>query len=69
MDNILFKNITFKIPILRLNLRDYSDEYIVGKRTINLLATVANESDKALKDVVFKKMFHLGHAYQKLTTN
>ena len=48
MDNILFKNITFKIPILRLNLRDYSDEYIVGKRTINLLATVANESEKML---------------------
>ena len=36
------------------NLCDYSDVYIVVKRTIDLLSAAANENDKAEKDVVFK---------------
>ena len=36
------------------NLYDYSDVYIVVKRTIDLLSAAANENDKAEKDVVFK---------------
>ena len=49
------KNIRFKTPMLRSDLRDYSDAHIEVKRTVNLLAAAANENDKAQKDVAFKK--------------
>ena len=48
------KNISFKAPLLRSNLCDYNDTYIVVKGTIDLLADAANENDKAQKDVTFK---------------
>ena len=40
--------------MLRSNLCDYSDAYIVVKGTIDLLADAANEKYKAEKDVAFK---------------
>ena len=43
-----------KRKILRSDLCDYSDAYIVVKGTIDPLATAANENDKAEKDVAFK---------------
>ena len=43
------KNIRFKTSILRSDLRDYSDAYIVVKGTIDLLATAVNEDDKVQK--------------------
>ena len=33
------KNIKFKIPMLRLDLRDYSDTYIIIKGTITIEGT------------------------------
>ena len=41
------KNIRFKTSMLRSALCDYSDPYIVVKRTIDLLAAAANKNDKA----------------------
>ena len=38
----------------RSDLCDYSDAYIVVKRTIDLLADAANETDKTEKVVSFK---------------
>ena len=46
--------IRLKTPLLRLDLCDNSDAYIVLKGTIDLLPTVTNENDRAEKDVVFK---------------
>ena len=43
------KNVRFKTSILRSDLRDYSDAYIVVKGTIDLLATAVNEDDKVQK--------------------
>ena len=40
--------------MLRLDLCDYSDAYIVVKGTIDLLAAASNENDKAQKNVTFK---------------
>ena len=40
--------------MFRSDLCDYSDAYIVVKRTIDLLAAAANENDKTEKDVSFK---------------
>ena len=40
--------------MLRLDLCDYSDTYIVVKRTIDLLAAFANKNDKAQINVAFK---------------
>ena len=40
--------------MLRLDLCDYSDAYIVVKGTIDLLAAASNENDKAQKNVIFK---------------
>ena len=48
------KNIRFKISVLRSDLYDYSDAYIVVKVAIDFLAAGANENDKAEKDVAFK---------------
>ena len=41
------KNIRYKTPILRSNLCDYSESYILKKGTIDLLAAAAHENDKA----------------------
>ena len=40
--------------MLRSDLCDYSDAYIVVKETIDLLAAAANENDKGEKNVAFK---------------
>ena len=40
--------------MFRSDLCDYSDAYIVVKRTIDLLAGAANETDKTEKVVSFK---------------
>ena len=40
--------------MLRSDLCDYSDAYIVVKETIDLLAAAANENDKGEKNVTFK---------------
>ena len=48
------KNVRFKTPILRSDLCDYSDVYIVDKLTIDLsIAAAANQNDKAQKDVAW----------------
>ena len=46
------RNIRFKISMLRLNLCNYSDAYVIVKKTIYLLAAAAN--DKAQKNLAFK---------------
>ena len=48
------KNIRFEIPMLKSDLYDYSDAYIVLKGTIDLLAVAGNKNDKAEKEVAFK---------------
>ena len=48
------KNIRFKTPVLRSDLCDYSDIYIIVKGKIDLLLTIVNEHDKAKRDVAFK---------------
>ena len=48
------KNIRFKTSMLRSDLLDNSDTYVVVKETIDLLADDANENDKAQKNVAFK---------------
>ena len=48
------KNVQFKTLMLKTDLGDYSDVYIVIKGAIDLLAAAANEDDKAEKEVVFK---------------
>ena len=48
------KNIRFKTSMLRSDLCDYSDTYIVVKGTVNHLAAAANEDYKAGKDIAFK---------------
>ena len=40
--------------MLRSDLCNYSDTYIVTKETIDLLAAAANENDKAQKIVAYK---------------
>ena len=46
------KKIRFKTAMLRSDLCDYSDAYIIIKETIDLLA--ANENDKAQKNAPFR---------------
>ena len=61
--------IRFKTSILRSDLCDYSDAYIVLKVTIVLLAGAANENDKFQKMLRLKIVFHLDHVFQKLTVH
>ena len=51
--------------MLRSDLCDRSDVYIAIKGTIDLFAAAANENDKAQKNVTFKIMLHLDHAFKK----
>lgn len=48
------KNIRFKTPVLRSDLWDYSDLYIIAKGKIDPLPPIVNEHDKAEGDVAFK---------------
>ena len=50
--------------MLRSDFCDYS-----VKGTIDLLATAANENDKAEKTLLLKIMPRLDHAFQKLTVH
>ena len=49
------KNLRFKISVLRTNLRDYSDAYILVKGTIDLLAAAANENHEAQEKSYIQK--------------
>ena len=57
--------------MLRSDLCDYSDVYIVAKGTIDLSVDAANENHKVEKYFFFKKkiMLHLYQAFQKLTVH
>ena len=46
--------ISFKTSMLRSDLCDYSDAYIVAKGRIDLLASPENENDKTEINVAFK---------------
>ena len=48
------KNVKFKTSMLKSELYDSSDTYIVVKSTIDLLAAAGNENDQAEKNVAFK---------------
>ena len=48
------KNIRFKTSMLRSDLCDYRETYIVIKGTIDLLAAAAIKNDSAEKNVAFK---------------
>ena len=48
------KNIRCKTSMLRSDLCDYSDAYIVVKETIDLLASAPNENNKTEKNIAFK---------------
>ena len=53
------KNLSFKTSMLRSDLCNYSDGYIVVKRTIDLLAAAANENDKAEKNFFLYKWCYI----------
>ena len=55
--------------MLRSDLCDYKDAYIVVKRTIDLLAAAANENDKAQKNFAFKNNAPFRYEFQKLTVH
>ena len=53
--NIDRQIVRVKTPMLRSDLYDYSDSYVVVKWIINLLAAAAaNENEKAGRDAVLK---------------
>ena len=60
------KSIRFKTPMLRSNLCDYSDAYILVKGTITVTALGANNGannirDKRNRPLILKIMHHLFH--------
>ena len=55
--------------MLRSDLCDHSDAYIVAKKTIDLLAAPENGNDKAQENIAFKKMPNLDHVFQRLTVH
>ena len=56
------KNIRFKTSRVRSDACGYSDAYTVVKGGIDLLAAVANENEKAEKNVAVKNMVNLDYA-------
>ena len=52
--------------MLRSDLCDSSDPYVAVKRTIDLLATFANENDKDQKNAAFKNNAHFRSWISKL---
>ena len=60
------KQIIFKTPMVRSDLCDYSDAYIVVKGTVNIIAGNNNIRDKKNSPLAFKIMHHLFLAFQKL---
>ena len=61
------KSIRFTTSMLRSDLCDYSDRYIVAKGRISVWAT--NPANRINKKLVLKTMVCLDHAYQKLITH
>ena len=57
------KNIMFKTSMLRSDLCDYRDAYIIVKGTITVEGN--DDSKKEIKNYHFRKMLHLDYAYQK----
>ena len=57
--NIVRQIVRVKTPMLRSDLCDYSDSYVVVKWIINLLAAAANENEKAGRDAVLKNSAYL----------
>ena len=57
------KHIRFKTTMLRSNLCDYSDAYVVLKWRITVTGT--DNANKRNKKLTFKSNAHLGHAYIK----
>ena len=55
--------------MLRSDLCDYSDAYIVAKGAIDLLAAATNENDKAAKFKNNAPFRSLDHAFQQLTVH
>ena len=55
--------------MLRSNLCDYSDAYIVLNGIIDLLTADANEDDKAEKDVAFKNNAPFRSCISKINNN
>ena len=53
--------------MLRSDFCDYSDEYIVVKRTITVEGN--NVAKTRNKKFTFKDMLHFDHAYQKSVTH
>ena len=60
------KEIRIKTSMLRSDLCDFSDAYIVVEGTITLEGD--NNANKQNKNLAFKKMHHLLTTFQKLMT-
>ena len=54
--------------MLRPNLCDYSDAYIVVKGTIDLLAAAVNENDKIQEDVAFRNNVPIRSCVSKINS-
>ena len=65
-DSNVNKEIRIKTSMLRSDLCDYSDAYIIAKGTITV--TNPNDAKKKKKTVTFKNNDHLSNAFQKLIT-
>ena len=63
------KNIRGKSPMLRSDLCDYSDAYIVVKGTIDFLAAAANKNHQEEKQDAFKNNVRFRPCMSKLTAN
>ena len=61
------KNIRFKNPMLRSDLCDYSDAYVVVKGRITVADNVSN--NQKIKNYPLSIMLHFGHTYQKSITH
>ena len=55
--------------MLRSDLCDYNDAYIVVKATIDFLAAAANENDKAKKNVALKNNAPFRSRISKINNN
>ena len=62
--NSVNKNMWFKVPMLRLDLCDYSDAFVVVKVTTDIRVVRKNAIIQKVKIIL-----HLGHAYQKSITH
>ena len=63
-ENSVNRNMWFKVPMLRLDLCDYSDAFVVVKVTTDIRVVRKNAIIQKVKIIL-----HLGHAYQKSITH